>query len=193
MSFIKRPNLDWKTIMYKQIKRSIRLIIALVATCAFAESIAADTAKLNVDKTQLSVDARDGRLQFTVSTDKKSQLKLQDLQFNYQSAVSWTINSVSEQSIELVGRFAPSVEFYRTVDDNNGRQLTLTIRQVEGGFHLHAEPEWGRQVTLELEDKKDSIFGLSEALQPDNRLSPNLRDGVIFVDVNAEEASFQEN
>lgn len=92
-----------------------------------------------------------------------------------------------------MGYFDPSVEFYRTVSDNKERTVELTVSVVEGGFRLHASPPWGRQITLVLEDLDDHLFGLSESLQPDNRLSPDLRNAVVYVDINAEDASIHEN
>ncbi|HEY7884515.1 MAG TPA: TIM-barrel domain-containing protein [Cellvibrionaceae bacterium] len=179
--------------MFITIKRSMRLLLVLVTGGFCALVAAANTASLNYQQHRLQVDTREGGVQIQVSDDKKNQMQVRDIAFNYQTAVQWEIRKADDKHIELQGSFAPSVEFYRTVDDNKARRVSLTIRQVEGGFHLHASPDWGRQVTLELADLKDHIFGLSEPLQPDNRLSPDLRKGVITVDVTAEEASFQEN
>ena len=179
--------------MVRYITDSLRLLAIMTITAVMMPAFATNTASLNVADAQLRVDTREGRLQFELSAGKQTRMKMQNILFNYQVATEWNIVSNSEQAIELMGRFAPSVEFYRTVEDNEARQASLIISQVDGGFRVHASPGWGRQVTLELADLRDHIFGLTEALQPDNRLSPDLRNGTIVVDVMAEEASFQEN
>src|SRR5690554_4244649 len=103
----------------------LRLLVIMAVTCIMVPAFAASSASLSYEGTQLRVDTREGQLQFEVSAGKQTRLQLQKLLFNYQAAIEWTITRRSEQSIELVGRFAPSVDFYRTVEDNEERRATL--------------------------------------------------------------------
>lgn len=179
--------------MHKSIKRYIHYLTVLAVTIFFSYDLSAETARLQYGNNILSVDTGSGELHLSVSAGGKNKVKLKKIKFNYQDARNWVLQRHDRKTIELIGHFAPSVEYYRTVYDTEERLVTLTIRQIDGGFRLYASPTWGRQITLELDDLQDHIFGLTEGLQPDNRLSPDLRDAVIQVDVKAEEASIQEN
>ena len=179
--------------MQNLMKRYITLLVLLVPAYFFGNIALAKTAELVQHNQNLKIDNRDGKLILDVTQGKTSKLLLEKILFNYQEAKRWEITASNADALELRGYFAPSVEFYRTVYDNEERIVNLTISKVAGGFRLHAAPKWGRQATLELKDLNDHIFGLTEGLQPDNRLSPDLRNSVIQVDVNAEEASMHEN
>lgn len=169
---------------------SLRITLILsVILCSFSASSArleSNNILLNVsvDKAEIGIRATEGSV---------TKVVLQTIKFNDQVARRWDIVKSNKNVIELVGYFDPSVDFYRVVTDNKERTAELTISVVNGGFRIHATPSWASKVTLELEDLKDHIFGLTEGLQPDNRLSPDLRNAVIYVDVNAEGATIQEN
>ncbi|WP_438862384.1 TIM-barrel domain-containing protein [Neptunicella sp.] len=179
--------------MQKLVQRYMTVLTLLVPASLFSVASVAATAELVQQNNRLKVSTDNGKLQVSASEGKQLKILLQSIKFNYQSAKKWDISTADQNSIQLTGHFAPSAEFYRTVYDNDQRLVNLTISKVSGGFRLHASPKWGRQVTLELKDLDDHIFGLTEGLQPDNRLSPDLRNSVIQVDVNAEEASIHEN
>lgn len=167
--------------------------ILMVVSILCCHSVSAKQAQLKHAAQTLSVDIKSQTLSITVSDPQSLKLQIMDIQFNHQSAQNWRIAQNNEHFITLQGEFSPSVSFYRTVTDNHNRLLELTISKIDGGFHLQAHPEWARQVTLTLKDLGSHIFGLSENLQPDNRLSPDLRHATVHVDVNAEDASFHEN
>lgn len=138
-----------------------------------------------------SLQVIDGRIE--LFRGKRKVMSLDSILFNYSSATEWDIVSSNSDEIVLRGMFPAKVDFYRHVSDNQQRMAELRITEVPGGFRLHAAPDWGRQVTLKFDYLKDHFFGLSEPLQPDNRLSPDLTNGVIEVDIVAEHASLQEN
>lgn len=174
--------------------RKLSWLFVLAAMCVPAVSAATDNKQLALGDVSLNVGLVEGRLSVNVhdgNDDRK--LVLDNLLINYQQANRWEVKESSARVIKLLGHFDPSVEFYRSVLDNDERIVELTVSVVDGGFRFHASPHWGRQVTLVLEDLGDHVFGLTEGLQPDNRLSPDLRNAVINVDINAEEASIHEN
>lgn len=169
------------------------LMVLIVPSSLFSSLARATSVELVQHNNLLSIDNNNGQLTIRASEGKVQKILLKEIRFNYQSATRWDISSNNNNEVELTGYFTPSVEFYRNVADNAERVVKLTISKVAGGFRFQAAPKWGRQVTLELRDLNDHIFGLTEGLQPDNRLSPDLRNSVIQVDVNAEEASIHEN
>ena len=169
------------------------ILACLALSTGITDSALARTATLKYHEIELKVSDDNGKFSLSVSDENKTKLDIEDIAFNYRKAQNWEISDSNERYISLTATFSPNAEFYRTVTDNEPRNLQLKISKVDGGFRLHAAPEWGRQVTLTLKDLNDHIFGLTEGLQPDNRLSPDLRDAVVTVDVNAEEASVHEN
>ncbi len=120
-------------------------------------------------------------------------MSLDTLLFNYVEADRWELISADDEKITLKGVFPAKVDFYKLVTDTQPREALLTISRVEGGYRLYSTPEWGRQITLKFKYLDDHFFGLSEPLQPDNRLSPDLINSHITVEIGAEHASIQEN
>ncbi|MDN4501454.1 glycoside hydrolase family 31 protein [Alteromonadaceae bacterium BrNp21-10] len=180
--------------MQKLVKQYVGVITTLIFSVTFGSASAfAAIAELKQGNNLLKVNTDNGGLSISVNDNKQTKVLLQGLKFNYQQALNWEVSSSDIKTIQLVGHFAPSVDFYRTATDSNKRVLQLTISKVNRGFRFYAAPKWGRQVTIELKDLDDHIFGLTEGLQPDNRLSPDLRNAIVQVDIAAEEASIQEN
>jgi len=93
--------------------------------------------------------------------------------------------------IELV--YPSAVDYAHQADDTLPRIAELTIAQVEGGIRFHANPKWSEHTTLVLKDTGDHQFGLTEPLQPDNDLSPDLRGDVIDVEVKSDGETIVEN
>lgn len=119
--------------------------------------------------------------------------RLEAFRFNYERFDEWQITRHDDDTVTLHVTAPASIDYYRPVSDTEGRDLEITISRIDGGFRLFADPEWGRQVTLEFEYLGDHFFGLAEPLQPDNRLTPDLTGASIVVDVKSEAASFREN
>ena len=92
------------------------------------------------------------------------------------------LSDADENSISVVGEFPAFVDFYTPVTDKESRLVTVIISKVVGGFRINAEPAWGRTTALHFEYLGDHFFGLSEPLQPDNQLSPDLTGSSIAVD-----------
>ncbi len=120
-------------------------------------------------------------------------MHIEAFEFNYERLDTWRIAGQDATSITLAATLPSSVDYYRPMTDTRERTLEITISTVDGGFRFFAAPEWGRQVGLELRYLGDHFFGLSEPLQPDNRLSPDLTGASIVVDVVSEAASMREN
>ncbi|WP_075185902.1 TIM-barrel domain-containing protein [Teredinibacter haidensis] len=131
--------------------------------------------------------------QISLLRDGKQLLLLDGLRFNYVQADSWNLVEANESQMTIRGSFPAKADFYRHVTDTKPRVAELTISKAAGGFRLYANPEWARQTTLSFGYLGDHFFGLSEPLQPDNRLSPDLTNSHIRVEIVAEHASFQEN
>ncbi len=123
----------------------------------------------------------------------KTLLKLTGLAYNFESVTDWQLSRLDDRQLVLRSQLPSSVDFYRTQDDEESRLLEVRISAVDGGFRFHADPAWGRQVTLTFAHLGDHFFGLSAPLQPDNRLSPDLTGTQITVDVNSEDAAWREN
>jgi alpha-glucosidase (family GH31 glycosyl hydrolase) len=175
------------------IKQCFTVLVLLIPSFLVASNAQATLVELIQQNNHLTIEVSQGKIILRASEGKTTKLLLNKILFNYQQAKRWEITANTYDDVQLTGYFAPSVEFYRNVTDHEDRLVTLTISKVIGGFRLHATPSWGQQVTLELQDLNDHIFGLTEGLQPDNRLSPDLRNSIIHVDVNAEEATIHEN
>lgn len=172
--------------------KNMNKILNLITATLFlvlSNSTFSETLKLKTNFTELTADKNT----ITLNRHNQTLLRLNNIKFNYLSAESWQITDHNQQHITLRGVFPAKADFYRHVEDNKKRFVELTISLIPGGYRLYANPQWGRQVTLEFDYLNDHFFGLSEPLQPDNRLSPDLVNSIIKVDVTAEHASIQEN
>jgi alpha-D-xyloside xylohydrolase len=136
------------------------------------------------------LDADAGRI--TITRAGRDIVRLTSIRFNY-AAGDWQTVESDEDSIVLRGRFPAGVDYGRDASDTRERSVDLVITKEARGFRLHADPEWGRQVTLEFDYLGDHFFGLSEALQPDNRLSPDITGTSIAVEVAGEADTMREN
>ncbi len=107
-----------------------------------------------------------------VTKGEKPILRLEAFRFNFERVDNWEIGSHDSETITLRATVPPSVDSYRAATDNRARDLEITVSKVEGGFRFFSDPAWGRQVSMEFTYLGDHFFGLSEPLQPDNRLTP---------------------
>ncbi|GGY84670.1 hypothetical protein GCM10011613_32090 [Cellvibrio zantedeschiae] len=160
--------------------------ISLSSAAQEKASLIDDTQKLNVEisKNKIAVD---------VFSKNKKIIALDDIRFNDTAASRWTLSNTSENSITLVGEFPAHVDFYNPVTNTQPRSVNLTLSKVAGGFRLNAEPAWGRSTALHFNYLGDHFFGLSEPLQPDAQVSPDLTGSSINVDINSEDAYLHEN
>ncbi len=167
-----------------QIVRVVLVGLALVcaADAANAEELVVGNAKLT---------AKDGRI--TLQEQSRELFRLSDIRFNYSSATGWKVTQHDGQHIVLVGEFPATAFFYQRPEDTAALPVEVTISKEAHGFRLFANPQWAHQVTLEFDALGDHFFGLSEPLQPDNRLSPDLSGTSINVDVASEGESIHEN
>ncbi len=147
------------------------------------------SAELHSASTTLAVEDE----KIIITQGDEPLIELTFIQFNYVKAERWEVVSAGDDQLMLRGHFPARVDFHRLVQDSEPRFADLLISKVNGGFRFHSNPPWARQTTLTFNYLGDHFFGLSELLQPDNRLSPDLAPGSVFVDVNAEPASLQEN
>ncbi|MEQ5807792.1 glycoside hydrolase family 31 protein [Alteromonas sp. NFXS44] len=158
------------------------------SACALAES-----AKISYGTNTLSIDAQGSQLAISIFSADKKIAQIEEINFNYKSATEWKIVSKNDSEVTLIALLPPSTEFYRTASDEEERKAELLVSKADGGFRFFAAPEWGNQITIKMKDLGGHVFGLTEALQPDNRLSPDLRNSFIDLEVKAEEASIHEN
>ena len=162
---------------------------------AMAVSPLLDAAPLRLmnEGVTLEVNTGKGKLEVLAKRNGSELVSAHNILFNYMAADTWQLVKADANSIVLRGEFPASVEFMRKVTDNEKRNVSLVISKVSGGFRIRSEPEWAEQTTIELADLGGHIFGVTEALFPDNRLSPDLRDSVIPVEINADATKIYEN
>lgn len=169
-----------------QIRTSLSILVAIAlaffSNDCFSVSLVSGEAELAVE----------GRT-ITITKGEKEIIRLNAIAFNYSEASEWEVVRANESQIVVFGRFPAAVDFYRNVQDQRVRTVELTISKRPDGFRLYANPTWGRQVSLDLEYLGDHFFGLSEPLQPDNRLSPDLTGASIRVEIESEGESLREN
>ena len=166
-------------------KRRRLVLLVLAFCCTGGQAIAAT---LTAGDTKLEADG--GRI--TITKAGREIVRLTSIEFNY-AAGDWEIARSDEGTIVLHGRFPASVDYDRQATDTRARSVDLTITKGADGFRLHADPDWGRQVTLQFDYLGDHFFGLSEPLQPDNRLSPDITGTSIEVEVAGESDTIREN
>lgn len=162
--------------------------LGLLALVCLGSSGAGLAATLTAGDARLDTDG--GRI--TITKAGREIVRLTSIEFNY-SAGNWETIRSDEASVVLRGHFAAGVDYDRGATDTRGRSVDLVITREANGFRLHADPDWGRQVTLELDYLGDHFFGLSEPLQPDNRLSPDITGTSIAVEVAGEADTIREN
>ncbi|MCU4676551.1 hypothetical protein N7931_13015 [Catenovulum sp. 2E275] len=146
-------------------------------------------AQLTYQNSQLNFD--NGKLQ--ILKDGKTIIDLQDILLNYQSAKTWQLTSATQDKLTLVASFSDQVEMYKSIYDTADRQVEFEISLVKGGYRIYAQPKWLAHVTLKFNALGDHFFGLSEPLQPDNQLSPDLKGAVIDVEINGNNNNLHEN
>lgn len=161
--------------------------LALALTLVFASSLSA--AEISTNGVTLSVQDKGIR----VEKAGKPILDLSTLRFDYHEADSWKVIQATDDRIQVEMTFPASVVFHRTPDFTTPQTATLEITKVPGGLRLHASPEWSQQTTLVFNYLDDHFFGISEPLQPDNQLSPDLTGAVINLEVRNEGQSIVEN
>ncbi|HTQ99168.1 MAG TPA: TIM-barrel domain-containing protein, partial [Candidatus Acidoferrum sp.] len=165
------------------------LTIIAAASALLANFAPAQTPSLDSAGTTLRYEGG----HFTLREGNRTLFELDAIEFNYTDAEQWELVGSGNAEWVLRGRFPARVDFYRKVDDDAPRMAELHVSKIDGGYRFHAEPVWGRQVALRFKDVGDHFFGLTEALQERNQLSPDLRGQNIVVDIDGEAAGIQEN
>ena len=129
----------------------------------------------------------------TLSTKGRKLIELERLLFNYEQVKQWKVRKTDDNTIVITSSMPASVDFNRSAFDEKARELSIRVSRTESGFRLQASPDWGRQVQLVFKSLGDHFFGLSEPLQPNNQLSPDLKGSVLNIDVSSEAAQLREN
>lgn len=158
------------------------LLLAGSLNCSLAATLIVGDAQLSANEHEI-----------VIRKESRTIVRLRSIKFNYEQALSWQITRSDSQEIVLVGRFPAAVDFYRRPLDEADRTVEVRISKEAQGYRLYAKPEWGRQVTLEMEHLGDHFFGVSEPLQPDNRLSPDLTGTSVSLEIKSEGESLHEN
>lgn len=166
-------------------------LFASLCLMLFSASLFAANAKLNLNSKNSTLIVKNQSI--SLKRNKKNIIQFDAIKFNYTQATKWDLISADENTIILKGEFPANVDFYKHVNDEAPRFAKLIISKVKGGFRFYSKPSWGRQTTLTFSHLGDHFFGLSEPLQPDNQLSPDLTASSIVVEVNSEGAAIQEN
>ncbi len=180
--------------MYKRLLLTIFSITASFSQFALAsDKTAQEKSLLENNSAKLMLDLRNQHIKLDIFNNNKKIIALTDIRFNSVKALQWTLKKSSENSVTLEGEFPAHVDFYNPVTNNEHRIATLVVTKVDGGFRINAEPSWGRTTDLQFDYLGDHFFGLSEPLQPDGQLSPDLTGSSVNVDINSEDAYLHEN
>ena len=134
--------------------------------------------------TSVDVDTDTGSIQ--IHNQDQSILTIESILIDYTQSTGMKVIAADSQTVTLELTYPASVSYHHHADDSQDRIAELSIHRTQGGIRFHASPEWSNQITLVLKDSGDHQFGLTEPLQPDNRLSPDLRGTVIDVEVLSE-------
>ena len=175
--------LSKKTIFISlKILASLALLLPFIAHAKSTETLSSGNASLVASSNNVQI-----------KNGSKILLDLSAFYFNYQKVDAWSVTLNKDETISLKAALPAAVDYYHTAFDNNSRHIEIVLSKVPGGFRFFANPAWGLQTSLEFNYLGDHFFGLTEALQPDNRLSPDLTGTSITVDVLSEAATMREN
>ncbi len=163
------------------------LVHIFIASAAAIDASAA--AELRVGDARLS--AAEGRIE--LKSGGRSLLELTSVRFDYHDPIGWKILESDRDRIVIELLYPAAVDFAHRPPADQPRAAQLTITARTDGFRFQATPEWADQTTLLLEYQGDHFFGLSEPLQPDNQLSPDLTGASISVEVASEGGQLMEN
>ncbi|MBD5782469.1 glycoside hydrolase family 31 protein [Pelagicoccus sp. NFK12] len=131
----------------------------------------------------------DGSVQITRSG--ATIIDLQQIRFDYHAPLSVKLIDANDHSIRVALSFPAAVDFRSRATEP--LDIELTMSRHGDGFRFYADAEWGNQVTLDLADTGDHVFGLSSPLQPENRHSPDLRESSVTVEVTNAAQTMVEN
>ena len=158
-------------------------VVCLIApSVVFANSIESGEALLRVADNSIKI-----------YRNNKPILHVTKIAFNYKTVNNWVITKRDDKYLQLSASMPAAVDFHRSAEDNAPHPITITITASENGFHFFADEKWATQVTLEFDYLGDHFFGLSEPLQPDNQLSPDLTGGMITIDTVSHANALREN
>ena len=178
-------------------RRGVTLARYLLATALLAaQSLAAAPAPANgashlleTGDWHLVIDEE----RIEVRTAERAVIRIDSIEFNFTPALGWTVAAADAGSVTLRGRFPAGVDFDKAADDTEPRVAELRISVRDSGFRLQAAPDWATHVTLNFDYLGDHFFGLTESLQPDNRLSPDLTGKRVRLEVESEGDAWHEN
>lgn len=162
------------------------LIAAITLICS---SLSAASATLESDDATLVFE--DGSLH--VERAGVTRIHVDSIDFDYHRPTNAEVVEATDQRIQIQLTYPATVDYYSLPTDQDPRYATLEITTVPGGFRIQSHPDWANQTTLQLTDLGDAVFGLTEPLQPDNRLTPNLRGATVTVEVASEGENITEN
>lgn len=131
--------------------------------------------------------------QFEILRGDVRVIHLTSLRFDYTEPTEWKLLGSSDQVIRIELTFPPVVDFMHRPEDTDSRSMALEVSVVDGGFRFRAEAKWAKQTTLVFDYLGDHFFGISEPLQPDNQLSPDLTGAVVNLEVKSESTQLAEN
>lgn len=175
----------WKT------PPGVGMILTLSSLLFYGSGSCEDSGRAILESGVHSVKYLGDRL--VISNRQQLVIELESLRFNYTDPIAWNLISAddSEMLVELV--YPAGAEYRHPVSDDEPRSAVLRITAEPNGFRFQAAPEWGSQTTMIFRSLGDHFFGLSEPLQPDGQLSPDLTGAVVDVEVASERDTIAEN
>ncbi|EDY84179.1 glycosyl hydrolase, family 31 [Verrucomicrobiia bacterium DG1235] len=172
-------------------KRITQLLLLLSALTTVNPSNSAIAQTATLQSGDATLHFQDGAI--TVERKGQTRIHVDSIDFDYHAPLNFEVAEQSNNSIQILLTYPATVDYYSLPTDSEPRQATLEISSVDGGFRLSSHPEWADQTTIQLSDLGDATFGLTEPLQPDNRLTPNLRGATVTVEVASEGENITEN
>ncbi len=139
-----------------------------------------------------SIRANPAKGDIVITRDGKPIIEVDSIQFNFNTPSRMTVVERSEQRIvlDLLYRDVWDPEKVNTKTDYT---VEVKIDRIDRGWHIHAHPEWARDVSIYLKDLGGRYFGIRENLVPDNRKSPDITGSVQSFDVKGEDSRYHEN
>ncbi len=125
-----------------------------------------------------------------ISSNGKQLVDIASINFNFTQPKSIEVAGKTSDKLSLKLTY-PSTASYRTVATDVVADVEITA--VNNGIRIFSNPDWARNITIQMKDNGEHYFGISEQLYPNNIKAPDLRGDVIDVDVLGDDNQFHEN
>ncbi len=143
-------------------------------------------------ETSYAISIIAGESRVILTRDNTPIMEVDSIQFNFITPSQMKVKRQSAESTVLEF-FYSNVPDPGKVNTANDYTVDINIDRIEDGWHIHAHPEWGRDVSIYLKDLHGHYFGIRENLVPDNSKSPDITGSVQNFVVKGEDTRYHEN